>query len=51
MCYNAGIECNEKMPTGQPLEGPKGEKLLKPPEGEDAIPEASNPETDNWPPH
>ena len=51
MCNNAGIEWNEKMPTGPPLEGPKGEKLPEPPEGEDATPEASDPGTDNLPPH
>ena len=30
---------------------PKGEKLPEPPEGEDATPEASDPRTDNQPPH
>ena len=51
MCNNAGIEWNEKIPAAQPLEGPKGEKLLEPPEGEDATLKASNPRTDNRPPH
>ena len=35
-CNNVGIMWNEKMPAGPPLEGPKGEKLPEPPEGEDA---------------
>ena len=47
-CNNASIEWKEKMSAGPPLEGPKGEKL---PEGEDATLEASNPRTDNQPPH
>ena len=51
MCNNAGIEWNEKMPAGPPLEGPKGEKLSEPPEGEDANLEPPNPRTDNQPPH
>ena len=51
MHANAGIEWNEKMPAGPPLEGPKGEKLPEPPEEEDATPEASDPGTDNQPPH
>ena len=34
------------MPGGPPLEGPKGEKLPEPPEGEGATPEAANPETE-----
>ena len=46
---NAGIEYNEKI--GPPPEGPKGEKLPEPPEGEDATLEASDPRKDNWPPH
>ena len=50
-CNYAGNEWNEKMPAGPPLEGPKGEKLLEPPEGEDATLEASEPGTDNQPPH
>ena len=50
-CNNAAIEWNEKMPPGPPLEGPKGEKLPEPPEGEGATPEAFDPGTDNWPPH
>ena len=50
-CNNAGIEWNEKMPASQLLEGPKGEKLLEPPEGEDVTMEASNPGTDNGPPY
>ena len=50
--YNtAGIEWNERMLAGPPVEGPKGEKLLQPPEGGDVTPEASNPGTDNQPPH
>ena len=36
------------MPGGPPLEGPKGKK---PPEGEGATPEATDPGTDNLPPH
>ena len=40
-----------KMPVGPPLEGPKGEKLPEPPEGEDVTPEASDPGTDNQPPY
>ena len=51
MCNNVHIEWNEKMPAGPPLEGPKSEKLPELPKGEDANPEASNPRTDNWPPH
>ena len=47
----AGIEWNEKMPAGPPLEGPKDEKLPEPPEGDGVTPEASNPGTNNWPPH
>ena len=43
VCNNAGIEWNEKMPAGPPLEGPKGEKLPEPPKGEDATLEDSNP--------
>ena len=39
------------MPAGAPLEGPKGEKLPEPPEGDDATPEACYPGMDNWPPH
>ena len=50
-CTNAIIAWNEKMPAGQPLEGPKGEKLPEPPEREDATPEAPDPRTDNQPPH
>ena len=50
-CNNASIEWNEKMPTGPPLEGPTGEKLLEPPEGEDATLETSDSGTDNQPPH
>ena len=50
-CNDAGIEWNEKMPAGPTLEGSKGEKLPEPHEGEDATPEASNPRTDNQPPH
>ena len=50
-CNNAGIEWNKKMPAGPTLEGPKGEKLPEPPEGEDVTLEASDPRTDNWPPH
>ena len=50
MCNNASIMWNEKMPAG-PSEGPKGDKLPEPPEGKDATPEASNPATDNLPPH
>ena len=34
------------MPVGPPLEGPKCEKLPKPPGGENATPEASDPGTD-----
>ena len=49
-CYNAGIEWNEKMPAGPLLEGPKGEKLPEPPEGEDATLGVTNPGTDNLPP-
>ena len=51
MCNNAAIEWNKKMPAGPPLEDPKGEKLLEPPEGEDATPEASDSGTDNQLPH
>ena len=50
-CYNAGIDWNEKMPAGPPLEGPKIEKLPEPPEGEDPNLEESDPGTDNQPPH
>ena len=39
------------MQAGPPLEDPKGEKLPMPPEGEDTTPEASDPRTDNLPPH
>ena len=39
------------MPAGPPLEGPKGEKLPKPPEGEGATLEAFDPGTYNQPPH
>ena len=39
------------MPVGPPLEGHKGEKLHEPPEGEGATLEATNPGTDNLPPH
>ena len=49
MCNNAGTKWNEKMTAGPPLEGPKGEKLPEPPEGEDATLEASNLGTDDWP--
>ena len=51
MCINAGIEWNEKMPAGPPLEGFKGEKLPEPPDREDATPGASDPGTDNQTPH
>ena len=51
MCNNAGIEWNEKMLAGPPLDGPKDEKLPESPEGEDATQEASNPRTDNQLPH
>ena len=34
------------MSEGPSLEGPKGEKLLEPPEGDDATLEASNPGTE-----
>ena len=50
-CNNAGIECYGRIPAYPPLRDPKGEKLLKPPKGEDARLEASDPETDNQPPH
>ena len=50
-CNNAGIEWNERLPAGPPLEGPKGEKLPEQLEGEDATPEVSDPGTDNQPPH
>ena len=50
-CNNASIEWNRRMPADPPLVDPKGEKLLEPPEGEDATLEASDPGTDNWPPH
>ena len=43
MCNNTGIEQN--------VEGPKGEKMLEPPEGEDATLGASDPRTNNQPPH
>ena len=39
------------MTVGLPLEDPKGEKQSEPPKGEDATLEASDPGTDNWPPH
>ena len=39
------------MSVGPPLEGPKGKKLPKPPEGEGATLEATDPRTDNQPPH
>ena len=39
------------MPVGPPLEGSKGAKLHEPPEGEGATTEASDPRTDNLPPH
>ena len=39
------------MPVVPPLEGPTGVKLLQPSEGKDAILEASDPGTDNWPLH
>ena len=50
-CNNASIEWNEKMPAGPPLEDPKGEKPYEPSEGEDTTLGASDPRTDNWPPH
>ena len=50
-CNNAGIGWYERIPAAPPLEDHKGEKLLEPPEGEDATLEASNPGTDNQPPH
>ena len=50
-CNYAGIEWYEGMPAGPPLEDPTGEKLLEPPEGEDATLEASDPWTGNWPSH
>ena len=50
-CNNAGIEWNEKMPAGPPLEGLKGKRLPEPPEGEDVTPEASDPGPDNQPPY
>ena len=34
-CNNASIEWNEKMPADPPLEDPKCEKALEPPEGKD----------------
>ena len=40
-----------RMSAVPPLIDPKGEKLLEPPEGEGATPEASDPRTDKWPPH
>ena len=39
------------MSGGPPLEDPKGEKLPEPPEVEGATQEATNPETENLPPH
>ena len=39
------------MALGPPLEGPKGEKLHELSEAEDATPEATDPRTDNLPPH
>ena len=39
------------MPAGPSLEGPNGEKLHEPPEGEDATLKATDPRTDNLPPH
>ena len=50
-CNNAGIQWNKKMPAGPPLKGPKDEKLPKPPEGESANPEASDPGTKHQPLH
>ena len=47
VCNNAGIQWYGRMSTDPPLADPKGEKLLEPPEGEDATLEASDPETDN----
>ena len=39
------------MPGGPPLEDPKGEKVPEPPEEEGATLEASDPGTENLPPH
>ena len=50
-CNNAAIEWYKRMPADLPLVDPKGENLLEPPEVEDATPEASDPMTDNQPPH
>ena len=50
-CNNAGIEWYGRMPADSTLVDPKDKKLLEPSEGEDATPEATDPRTDNQPPH
>ena len=50
-CNNVGIEWYGRMPADPPLVNPKDEKLLGPSEQEGATPEATDPKTDNWPPH
>ena len=39
------------MPEVSPMVDPKGEKQPESSEGEDATPKATNPGTDNLPPH
>ena len=39
------------MLASPPLEGPRGKKLPEPPEDEGATPEATDPRTENLPPH
>ena len=50
-CNNAGFEWYGRLPADPSLLGPKGKKLLKPSEGENATVEATDQRTDNWPPH
>ena len=50
-CNNADIEWYGRMPTDQPLVGPKSAKALGQCEEEGATLEATDPVTDSWPPH
>ena len=50
-CDKAGIEWYRRMPGDPPLADPIGKKPLEPSEREDATLEATDPLTDNKPPH
>ena len=48
---NASIEWHGRIPADLLMVDPKGKKLLELSKGEDATPEATDPMTDNQPPH